>query len=51
MVELDMALNKIPIPEISLNTQGLFFRKVAYTRHDARSEMFQADNVCLVQQI
>jgi hypothetical protein len=29
---------KIPIPEISLNTQGLFFRKVGYSKHDVPSK-------------
>jgi hypothetical protein len=32
---------KITIREIPLNTQGIFFRKVAYPRYDMPSQMFQ----------
>jgi hypothetical protein len=31
---------KIAILEIWLNTQGLFFSKVGYSRYDVSSEMF-----------
>jgi hypothetical protein len=35
-----MIATKITIQEISSNTQGLFFCKVAYSRCDVPSEMF-----------
>jgi hypothetical protein len=37
-------LFKIAIPEILLNIQGLFFRKVAYSTYDVTSEMLDTDN-------
>jgi hypothetical protein len=36
-------VTEITISEILFNTQGLFFRKVAYSRSDIASEMFQAE--------
>jgi hypothetical protein len=35
---------QIAMPEISLNTQGLSFRKVACSRHDVASKMFQTNS-------
>jgi hypothetical protein len=38
---------KPAIPEISLNSQGLFFLQVAYSSCDAHSEMFQTTDTAL----
>jgi hypothetical protein len=38
---------KITISEISFNTQGIFFRYVAYSRYDAPTEMFQTTSSML----
>jgi hypothetical protein len=35
---------KIAIQDISLDTQGLFFRKVGYLRNDVPSEIIYTDN-------
>jgi hypothetical protein len=37
---------KFSLPDISLNTWGILFRKVSYTRYDVASEMFQTSCRC-----
>jgi hypothetical protein len=36
---------KFAIPGIPLNTQGLFFRKFAYSRYDVSSEIFSTEHI------
>jgi hypothetical protein len=45
MLHFNIRSIKILLPETSLNTQGLFFRKVGCSRNDVSSKMFHTDKM------